>query len=773
MKYLVTILILLFSGSLLMAQESLSKVCEVDYWNATRYSGGRNIARTPAGNVVVVFEPGSNYTNGSQDIHYAIYNSIFGSWDVAKLSHSPSNATGTPAIVADPDSNVCYAVWKQKNESGDRDLMFSKLTFLDQYTSVWSDPVVADNVNTNTGVCTIDIADDGTLFGLFSVWDKGLNYPANIYCSRSEDGGKTWTTDNLTREFPTPNELPFEWMDVSLAPGKNGVMYAGWEDKPKELTNSYEILFTKYTPGQGWERPEVITPIVEGEAFLQHYVDGCTPRDGAVSVYVMGPESYKFAGESSVIYYDNGTSEALSCMFNPYYIVPPETKDQWVSDVVDFFSLNPDDSILFVDDDNAYNNEKIMTDALDKIAAPYTVFDCGNLDGMPERVPSADLLKKYALVIWLTGDDYKGNLAFWNINDTLNTDLKSYMDTQGKKLWVIGRDWIYDRYGAAPDTFQAGDFMYDYLGIASYDCQSWANDGKTGVAELDLVTDNGLQVSGVEKLSWGNAGIWQGKVSMASDPEGHVHIVYDQDKGKHVYYKMFDGTNWTDPIQIDATPDSVPIVRPNIACDPNYGLYVVWTQATGTDTVDGKAKTVYNVFYATSPDGGKTWNAPQQLSQTTVANADGYSTKNPTIGEQVRKPIEGVFEGGADVVWSEYNPESSMGYYIMYARIPYVGTLTSLDDAKRNRPYTFALKSNYPNPFNPQTTLQFEIPSQAHVQLEIFNALGQKVATVVNETLKPGIYKRTWQAGSLPSGIYFARLKAAGREATQKLVLMK
>ncbi len=773
MSKIFTVLILFLLVTMIWAQENLSKVCEVDYHNATRYSGGRNIARTPSGNVVVVFEPGSNYTNNSQDIHYAIYNTIFGSWDVAKLSKSPNNAAGTPAIIADPDSNICYAVWKQKNESGDRDLMFAKLTFLDPYTSLWSDPIVADDVESNTGVCTISRADDGTLFGLFSIWDKGLNYPANIYCSISKDGGKTWHTDNLTSEFPTPDELPFEWMDVALAPGKNGVMYAAWEDKPKELTNSYEILFTKYTPDQGWDRPEVITPIVEGEAFLQHYVDGCTPRDEAVSVYTMGPESYQFAGKSSVIYYDNGISEALSCMFNPYYIVPPETKDQWIADVIDFFNLNPSDSILLVDDDNVYNNEKIITDALDKINAPYTTFDCGDLDGMPERVPPVSLLEKYTLVIWFTGDDYSGNLAFWAINDTINTDLKSFMEMQGKKLWVIGRDWIYDRYGAAPDTFHTGDFMYDFLGIASYDCQSWANDGKTGVAELDLVKDNGLEISSIEQISWGRAGIWQGKVSIASDPSGHIHMVYDQDKGKHVYYKMFDGTNWTDPIQIDATPDSVAIVRPNIACDPNYGLYVVWTQATGTDTVDGKTKTVYNVFYATSPDGGKTWNEPQQLSQTTVANSSGYSTKNPTIGEQVRKPIENVFEGGADVVWTEYNPESSMGYYIMYARIPYVGTLTSLDQQREKPPYVFALKPNYPNPFNPQTVLQFEIPLKAYVQLEIFNALGQKVSTIVNQTLKPGRYHFTWQAGNLPSGVYFARLKAEGRQAIQKLILLK
>ncbi len=772
MNKTVSILILLFSFGLLWAQENLSKVCEVDYRNATRYSGGRNIARTPGGNVVVVFEPGSQYTNDSQDIHYALYNSIFGSWDVAKLSNSPSNAAGTPAIIAHPDSDICYAVWKQKNESGDRDLMFSKLTFLDPFTHVWSDPVVADNVETNTGVCTIGRADNGVLFGLFSVWDKGLNYPANIYCSRSEDGGKTWTTDNLNTVFPTPGELPFEWMDVALAPGKDGQMYAAWEDKPKELTNSYEILFTDYTPDKGWQTPEVITPIVEGEAFLQHYVDGCTPREGAMSVYEMGPASYQFSGKSAMIYYENGTSNVMTSFFNPYYIIPPETKDQWVADVVTFFNIGNEDSILVVDDDNKYDNEYIITDALDKAGAPYTVFDCGDLDGMPDKVPGSDLLKKYALVIWFTGDDYNSNLAFWNIDDTLNTDLKAYLDTQGKKLWVIGRDWIYDRYGSAPDTFQTGDFMYDYLGIASYDVQSWADDDHSGVSELNLVQDNGLQITDIEVISWGNAGIWQGKVSLASDPSRRLHMVYDQDKGKHVYYQMFDGESWSDPIQIDATPDSVPIVRPNIACDPNYGLYVVWTQATGKDTVEGQEKTVYNVFYATSPDGGQTWNTPQQLSQTTSANADGYSTLNPTIGEQVRKSIEGVFDGGADVVWVEYNPESSMGYYIMYARIPYVGTLTDISEQPKQLPYQFTVEPNYPNPFNPSTTIPISLPTAGKITLTVFNVLGQKVLQK-NYQLCAGRHSIKIYAGQMNAGVYYYRVSYNEKTVTKKMVLLK
>ena len=768
-KYLI-VLMLLLSAGITVAQSSLTPVSEVDIYWATKYSGGRNIARTPAGNAVVLFEPGSGFTNGSQDIQYAVYNSIFNSWDVAKLSNSPNNTAGVPAIVSHPDSNICYAVWKEKNTNGLRDAMFAKLSFTDAYTHQWTSPVTADNIRNNVSVVTIDRADDGTLFNLFSIWQSPADMLGNIYAGMSSDDGQTWNTTNLTAVFPTPDELPFNYIDIALAPAPENGMYAVWEDKPTEVTNSYEVLMSEYKPAEGWSYPEIVTPVVEGDAFLQHYVDGYTPRSGAVSVYTMGPADYQYSSETSVLYYDNGTSKALTSAFNPYYMSPTETKNEWIADVVNFFALNPGDSILVVNDDNKYNNENVLTGALDAASAPYAVWDCGNTGGLADNIPTADILKRYALVIWFTGDDYN-DLAFWNINDTLNTDLKSYMDVSGNKLWVFGRSFMADRYGSADSTFKAGDFVYDYLGIQSYDVQSWADDGNTGVAQLDLVSNNGLNVSDVDPISWGNAGIWQGKVSIASDPYRHLHMVYDQDKGKHVYYQNYDGISWSSPVQIDNTPDSISIVRPNITCDPNFGLYVVWTQPTGVDSSTGK--TIQNVFYAVSPDAGTTWTEPIQLSRATEANSDGYSVKNPNMGEQVRKKIEGVFDGGADVVWTEYSSASSMGYYIMYANIPYAGTLTGIEDEHPAALYTFQLKPNYPNPFNPSTYINYELPITNYVELVIYNALGQKVRTLVNKRQEAGIHSVTFNAEGLPSGIYFAHLKAGGKTAVRKMILTK
>ena len=83
------------------------------------------------------------------------------------------------------------------------------------------------------------------------------------------------------------------------------------------------------------------------------------------------------------------------------------------------------------------------------------------------------------------------------------------------------------------------------------------------------------------------------------------------------------------------------------------------------------------------------------------------------------------------------------------------------------------LFQNYPNPFNPITTIKFALPKQQHVKLEIFNILGQKVATVVDKSLKAGYHKLQYNGNRLASGLYFYRIKAGSFEKVRKMMLIK
>jgi Leucine-rich repeat (LRR) protein len=88
-------------------------------------------------------------------------------------------------------------------------------------------------------------------------------------------------------------------------------------------------------------------------------------------------------------------------------------------------------------------------------------------------------------------------------------------------------------------------------------------------------------------------------------------------------------------------------------------------------------------------------------------------------------------------------------------------------------PTAFALRQNFPNPFNPTTMFSFELPQASAVLLTIHNVLGQTVATVVNEQLPAGRYSRTFDAQNLASGVYFYRLTAGTFINTKKLILIR
>lgn len=87
--------------------------------------------------------------------------------------------------------------------------------------------------------------------------------------------------------------------------------------------------------------------------------------------------------------------------------------------------------------------------------------------------------------------------------------------------------------------------------------------------------------------------------------------------------------------------------------------------------------------------------------------------------------------------------------------------------------YIFRLRDNYPNPFNPATKIAYEVPENTNVTLEVYNVLGQRVATLVNETQDAGRYEVSFDATNLASGTYIYRLEAADRVQTRTMMFVK
>ena len=110
--------------------------------------------------------------------------------------------------------------------------------------------------------------------------------------------------------------------------------------------------------------------------------------------------------------------------------------------------------------------------------------------------------------------------------------------------------------------------------------------------------------------------------------------------------------------------------------------------------------------------------------------------------------------------------------------IDLAGATTAVAEEEATRPQGFALHPNYPNPFNPTTTIRFTLPQPGEAELSIYNLLGQRVATLIHGVQEAGPHVLQWngrdeQGRELASGVYFYRLQAGTQVETRKLLLLR
>ncbi len=156
---------------------------------------------------------------------------------------------------------------------------------------------------------------------------------------------------------------------------------------------------------------------------------------------------------------------------------------------------------------------------------------------------------------------------------------------------------------------------------------------------------------------------------------------------------------------------------------------------------------------------------------------------SPSLIHKHQMNLLGKFKSG-DVVnirFRMYADPGTTGWGWMVDNLEIEANLVSAENNAQTVPTQFALAQNYPNPFNPSTTIRFEVPVESKVTLTIFDALGRRMQTIVDQDLKPGAYTQRWNATSFSSGVYYYRLDAKATAAgasghfneTKRLVLIK
>jgi uncharacterized lipoprotein YddW (UPF0748 family) len=196
-----------------------------------------------------------------------------------------------------------------------------------------------------------------------------------------------------------------------------------------------------------------------------------------------------------------------------------------------------------------------------------------------------------------------------------------------------------------------------------------------------------------------------------------------------------------------------------------------------------------NLQIAASDTGNMlTWEAPPEASDGDGAEYYGiYRTTGAAV--DVNDPVQLLhLTPGAGTEYTDDDAQPGLGY--RYAVVAYdkgdnesapSGEVTTAVEAvfSDRLPATPGLRQNYPNPFNAHTTIEFDLSEDAvPVFLAIYNVLGQRVVTLLDETLAPGRYRVTWdgtdRAGNrAASGIYFCRLLAGDWNQTNRMVLIR
>lgn len=173
-----------------------------------------------------------------------------------------------------------------------------------------------------------------------------------------------------------------------------------------------------------------------------------------------------------------------------------------------------------------------------------------------------------------------------------------------------------------------------------------------------------------------------------------------------------------------------------------------------------KGEGTEGVYHTYSTDGGKTFGEPLYISEESASTSGVFIHIQSGLNE-----VETL-----SVLWAD---DRDGEYNIYFAKDDVDILPTGLVEITAEQPAHPELRQNYPNPFNPGTQIRFSLPKHTHVNLTVYDMLGQRAATLVNETRSPGWHDVTFDASGLSSGLYIYRLEAGDFVETRNMMFVK
>jgi hypothetical protein len=221
--------------------------------------------------------------------------------------------------------------------------------------------------------------------------------------------------------------------------------------------------------------------------------------------------------------------------------------------------------------------------------------------------------------------------------------------------------------------------------------------------------------------------------------------------------------------------DAIARIKVYINNPPVGNTGVVKIYSAGTSSAPG------DLLYSSSPVhvDSNSWNTFPIPYLVTIPESDIWIAFEATSGPKGTYSWAGCDSG----------PDDPDGQYIYYRgswrHLTDLGALftynwniravieTTTDVKPETLPVHFSLQQNYPNPFNPATTINYSLAKKGLVKLTIYNSIGNKVATIINEYKPSGSYSVQFNGSNHPSGIYLYKLETDNYTAAKKFILLK
>ncbi|MFQ5870338.1 MAG: T9SS type A sorting domain-containing protein, partial [Candidatus Zixiibacteriota bacterium] len=217
------------------------------------------------------------------------------------------------------------------------------------------------------------------------------------------------------------------------------------------------------------------------------------------------------------------------------------------------------------------------------------------------------------------------------------------------------------------------------------------------------------------------------------------------------------------------------IAKVSIAVDSSDNLFALWSQFTEEDTSAGGYSNG-DLYMSYSTDGGLTWGEPENITNSPSPGCWPGQCDNDhwsSLAEEVDDYLHIVYINDKDAGGIPQSEGVDTENPVLYLRVENPARQANVQETKSSLPMVTSLLQNYPNPFNATTEITYQLATDGPVKLEIFNLLGEKVETVVDEKQTPGEKSVIWDASGFSSGTYFCRLTAGDLTQIRRMTLLR